>query len=271
MRRIGTLELPGRDVRGPVVTDRAAPAEFRRDAYDGFGIQAPAKYEQARQRPDVYVVIEEAEQEEEAGLAFDEPYIDFIYRFDSNEAWGMPHGQNYPARELPRWRAFVDYQFLEPAPEPKPGETTRTVASKPIKKVIAIARASALPEVQEKFDQSVIGPMIDPTLGQRPARDADADDDQTADADGQYLYDGIGLEDFGITDANVAVTQTYTVTNTGLADLVIDQAKVAFVPGEAFGLGGYGRFSFALGDEEKTKLWLDTAASKPGCIPHFPS
>ncbi len=35
-----------------------------------------------------------------------------------------------------------------------------------------------------------------------------------------------------------------TATNTlELADLVLDQAKVAFVPGEAFGLGGYGRFS----------------------------
>ena len=40
-----------------------------------------------------------------------------------------------------------------------------------------------------------------------------------------------------------------TVTNTlELADLVLDQAKVAFVPGEAFGLGGYGRFSFAVSD-----------------------
>ena len=35
-----------------------------------------------------------------------------------------------------------------------------------------------------------------------------------------------------------------------LADLVLDQAKVAFVPGEAFGLAGYGRFSFALGDDD---------------------
>jgi len=42
-----------------------------------------------------------------------------------------------------------------------------------------------------------------------------------------------------------------TVTNTlELADLVLDKAKVAFVPGEAFGLGGYGRFSFALGDAD---------------------
>ena len=30
----------------------------------------------------------------------------------------------------------------------------------------------------------------------------------------------------------------------------LDQAKAAFVPGQAFGLGGYGRFSFALGDED---------------------
>jgi len=40
-------------------------------------------------------------------------------------------------------------------------------------------------------------------------------------------------------------------TNTlELADLVLDKAKVAFVPGEAFGLAGYGRFSFALGDDD---------------------
>lgn len=70
----------------------------------------------------------------EGGL--EEPYIDFIYRFDSNEPWGMPHGQNYPAREFPRWRAFVDYQFLEPPPEPKPGQTTRTFAPRPTKAII---------------------------------------------------------------------------------------------------------------------------------------
>jgi aspartate/methionine/tyrosine aminotransferase len=43
------------------------------------------------------------------------------------------------------------------------------------------------------------------------------------------------------------VTATSTLE---LADLVLDKAKVAFVPGEAFGLGGYGRFSFALGDDD---------------------
>ena len=35
-----------------------------------------------------------------------------------------------------------------------------------------------------------------------------------------------------------------------LADLVLEQAKVAFVPGEAFGTPGYARFSFALGDDD---------------------
>ena len=34
-----------------------------------------------------------------------------------------------------------------------------------------------------------------------------------------------------------------------LAALVLDEAKVAFVPGEAFGAPGYGRFSYALGDD----------------------
>ena len=39
-------------------------------------------------------------------------------------------------------------------------------------------------------------------------------------------------------------------TNTlELADHVLSEAKVAFVPGEAFGLPGYARFSFALGDD----------------------
>jgi aspartate aminotransferase len=39
-------------------------------------------------------------------------------------------------------------------------------------------------------------------------------------------------------------------TTLQLADVVLDQAKVAFVPGEAFGSPGYGRFSFALGDAD---------------------
>jgi aspartate/methionine/tyrosine aminotransferase len=39
-------------------------------------------------------------------------------------------------------------------------------------------------------------------------------------------------------------------TTLELADMVLDQAKVAWVPGEAFGTPGYGRFSFALGDAD---------------------
>ncbi len=42
-----------------------------------------------------------------------------------------------------------------------------------------------------------------------------------------------------------------TITSTlQLADLVLDEVKVAFVPGEAFGSPGYARFSFALGDDD---------------------
>jgi aspartate aminotransferase len=39
-------------------------------------------------------------------------------------------------------------------------------------------------------------------------------------------------------------------TTLDIADVVLDQAKVAFVPGEAFGAPGYARFSFALGDDD---------------------
>jgi aspartate aminotransferase len=35
-----------------------------------------------------------------------------------------------------------------------------------------------------------------------------------------------------------------------LADLILDQAEVATVPGEAFGPSGYLRFSYALGDDD---------------------
>jgi aspartate aminotransferase len=35
-----------------------------------------------------------------------------------------------------------------------------------------------------------------------------------------------------------------------LASFVLQEAKVAFVPGEAFGAPGYARFSFALGLED---------------------
>jgi aspartate aminotransferase len=42
-----------------------------------------------------------------------------------------------------------------------------------------------------------------------------------------------------------------TPTNTlELADLLLEEAKVAIVPGEAFGTPGYARLSFALGDDD---------------------
>jgi aspartate/methionine/tyrosine aminotransferase len=39
-------------------------------------------------------------------------------------------------------------------------------------------------------------------------------------------------------------------TTVELADLVLEQANVAFVPGEAFGTPGYGRFSFAMDTDD---------------------
>ena len=42
-------------------------------------------------------------------------------------------------------------------------------------------------------------------------------------------------------------------TTLELADHVLSAAKVAFVPGEAFGAPGYARFSFALGDDDLTE------------------
>lgn len=39
-------------------------------------------------------------------------------------------------------------------------------------------------------------------------------------------------------------------TSLELADLILDQAEVAVVPGEAFGPSGYLRLSYALGDDQ---------------------
>jgi aspartate/methionine/tyrosine aminotransferase len=39
-------------------------------------------------------------------------------------------------------------------------------------------------------------------------------------------------------------------TTTDLAELLLDEVKVALVPGEAFGTPGYARISFALGDDD---------------------
>jgi aspartate/methionine/tyrosine aminotransferase len=49
---------------------------------------------------------------------------------------------------------------------------------------------------------------------------------------------------------NMPLAGGTAATTLELADLVLDQAKVAFVPVEAFGAPGYGRFSFALGDDD---------------------
>ncbi len=43
---------------------------------------------------------------------------------------------------------------------------------------------------------------------------------------------------------------TVSTTTLELADVILDQAKVAFVPGEAFGTPGYARFSFAMADAD---------------------
>jgi aspartate/methionine/tyrosine aminotransferase len=39
-------------------------------------------------------------------------------------------------------------------------------------------------------------------------------------------------------------------TTLELATVVLDEAEIAFVPGEAFGAPGYARFSYALGDDD---------------------
>jgi aspartate aminotransferase len=39
-------------------------------------------------------------------------------------------------------------------------------------------------------------------------------------------------------------------TSAELAALILDEAEVAIVPGEAFGTPGYARLSYALGDED---------------------
>ncbi len=42
-------------------------------------------------------------------------------------------------------------------------------------------------------------------------------------------------------------------TTAELAEVILDQAKVAIVPGEAFGTPGYARFSYAMGEEDIAK------------------
>ena len=56
-------------------------------------------------------------------------------------------------------------------------------------------------------------------------------------------------------------------TTLELADLILDQARVALVPGEAFGAPGYARLSYALGDDDLvegvTRLAKLLAESRP--------
>jgi aspartate aminotransferase len=61
-----------------------------------------------------------------------------------------------------------------------------------------------------------------------------------------YAYPNLtGLLGRPLGDAGRTASST-----TELAGIVLEEAKVAFVPGEAFGTPGYGRFSFALGDDD---------------------
>ena len=49
---------------------------------------------------------------------------------------------------------------------------------------------------------------------------------------------------------NRDIRGTTCTTSLELADFVLSEAKVAFVPGEAFGAPGYARLSYALGDDD---------------------
>jgi len=57
-------------------------------------------------------------------------------------------------------------------------------------------------------------------------------------------------------------------TSMELADLILEEAKVAIVPGEAFGAPGYARLSYALGDDDLvegvTRIAKLVAESRPG-------
>ena len=59
-------------------------------------------------------------------------------------------------------------------------------------------------------------------------------------------------------------------TTLELADLVLDEAKVAFVPGEAFGAPGYARFSYALGDDALVEGITRPGRSSPGADRRWP-
>jgi aspartate aminotransferase len=54
----------------------------------------------------------------------------------------------------------------------------------------------------------------------------------------------------GVLGQPVGPSRRTPATTMELAEVVLDEAKVAFVPGEAFGAPGCGRFSYALADED---------------------
>lgn len=95
---------------------------------------------------------------------------------------------------------------------------------------------SAVERMREAFDRrrQVMHSMLDGMVGV-----------ECLEPEGAFYafpsFEGI----LGRTVAGVEIDSTLT-----LADVVLEQAKVAFVPGEAFGSPGYGRFSFALGDDD---------------------
>jgi aspartate/methionine/tyrosine aminotransferase len=49
------------------------------------------------------------------------------------------------------------------------------------------------------------------------------------------------------------IGESTAATTLDLAEIFLEQAKVAVVPGEAFGAPGYARLSFALGDDDLTE------------------
>ena len=50
-------------------------------------------------------------------------------------------------------------------------------------------------------------------------------------------------------------------TSAELAELILEKAEVAVVPGEAFGPSGYLRLSYALSDEDLTEVWTACRSS----------
>ena len=61
-----------------------------------------------------------------------------------------------------------------------------------------------------------------------------------------YCYPNVS----GLLGRPLGPNGTVSQTTLELADNVLGEAKVAFVPGEAFGTPGYARFSFAMADDD---------------------